>query len=689
MSTEHAPATGETTHETIDFERALGPAWDSLPESVKARARNASPTNDAEIYNALKKAADLDAGAVPEVTPSGTGETVKAPRKKLGIRRLVRGALGLPLVPFKAVRAGYRLTERATTAAYGWHFDRNKAFKDKYDAMTEEEKQAHVEKIGKWSARGVVAALGAMGMYTAYRAAGLDSMIGSTGTTAPEVPAEESVNPSVAPGANPNAAPGAQDVAAPEVPADPPQDEDVVLTGNHSPRDPQGSEDLSDESTANRARGIDEYPFSESYSRQQETTFLNENGRHGNDFNNITGDKLYNNPGDKDQFIGYTALHEQYSKSPNELASQLLHIQQIELEKGNDLGILPQEWQLQAGESEEAYIARLGDTLHADHEIHDTLTDITLAYIKENGQPLSDLTENYSAFYIEIIDGKPVVKIDPSVVSADPTDKVIMLSDTKGIRIPCGQGIELKEDEIIVTEQGTSYSYAAEQTQRGSTQPTGTTATHPSGGSHGGGNTPGGGGGGGNPGNPSNPGGGGGGGEHPPTDHEGKPFDGHVDMPDGLGPNGFIEQTLPPEVTGNGTQSPNLTGNELSGSESGLQDQTAQSNTDQQVKQRENGAGDDNRTEADKAEKQAQKEAEREQREADKKAEKAEREARDAEKEAEAVRNAQDDMDSSGRPRNIRQTGGINGANGGSPSGGASSGGGESSGSGSSGGSEQ
>ena len=79
------------------------------------------------------------------------------------------------------------------------------------------------------------------------------------------------------------------------------------------------------EDEPNRARGAEEYPNFAETSRVGELTFLAENGRHGNDFNNITPEEL-NDPANEGHFPGYTALLEQYNESPQELAAQLYHI---------------------------------------------------------------------------------------------------------------------------------------------------------------------------------------------------------------------------------------------------------------------------------------------------------------------------------------------------------------------------
>jgi|GEM_PF-4811165 len=210
----------------------------------------------------------------------------------------------------------------------------------------------------------------------------------------------------------------------------------------------------------NRVRGPEEYPHlsfeTPELSRKNEMNFLEMNGRVHNDFNNISANEI-GVSGDKDHFPGYSALHEQYQKSPVELAAQLRQIQAVEMANGHTFDLLPKELQMRPGESQTTYITRLGDAMHADPRLHDKLVDGALDYIKEHGQPLRDLTQNYSANYLVMENGKPVVRFDDFVSSADPNDKVIMLSETEGIRFPCGQPIKLIEQHTVAVAPEQQY----------------------------------------------------------------------------------------------------------------------------------------------------------------------------------------------------------------------------------------
>lgn len=221
---------------------------------------------------------------------------------------------------------------------------------------------------------------------------------------------------------------------------------------------PDGDSSLVVEGEPNRVRGAEEYTHS-SYndapvdspeavaevalaSRTEELAFLNENGRHNNDFNNITPEEL-NDPANEGHFPGYTALMEQYNESPQELAAQLFQIYEIESANGHTFDALPPELRDLAGGNGEAFIEALAEAMYADPELHDTLTAATLDYIQEHAGPLTDLSGAYEANYLVLEDGKPVVKLDDYVESASDEDTVIMLSETKGIRFPCGQPIEI------------------------------------------------------------------------------------------------------------------------------------------------------------------------------------------------------------------------------------------------------
>lgn len=185
-------------------------------------------------------------------------------------------------------------------------------------------------------------------------------------------------------------------------------------------------------------------------SHKVETDFLESNGRVRHDFNNITANEI-GVPGDKDHFPGYTALHEQYQKSPSELAAQIRQIEVIEQANGHSgFDALPQDLHIQPGESHDAYITRLSNAIYDNDDLHNKLNDQTLDYIKVHGQPLQDLNSAYSSDYMIIENGKPTVQLDQYVESADPNDKILLLSPTKGIRFPCGQPIEILPSQPTV-----------------------------------------------------------------------------------------------------------------------------------------------------------------------------------------------------------------------------------------------
>lgn len=664
----------ERDHElALMVEQAFGDDWKKLTAEKQRRVLEATPESNPKLYAAIQKAVEKGSGKV-DYTPATPVEAEAndepeiafedevAPQRAGGmIRNLARKAAGLGRKTKTGAKNFYWATTKPFTAAnYAYskfvahRLDESQKWSDTYNNMSPAERREHHKKVA-W--RGNLAVLGGAALMLVLKNKGI-------------MFADQGAPQSVSGGVNPDQAPAAPGAGV--QPEDAPTAiQPGLVSGEHAIRDPQGSTDLRE----NRVRTIDDYPTLEAYGRHQELNWLNANNRQGNDFNNITPEEL-NDPANKDHFPGYTALKEQFEKSPNELAAQLRQIQVIEASKGLKLDFIPEEFRgllLQPGESQEGYIARLGAALHENNDLHKLLGDGALKYIEANAQPLRDLTENYGANYIVLVNGVPTVGFDEFVQSASKEDTVLMLSDTMGIRFPCGQCIELMPQKAVGTPvEQPSYSAPVvterpvQATPQRPTTPGGTTPG-------GGGNTPGGGGG--NPGNPGNPGGGG---ENPnPQDEEHKIWDGHPADADGQGIVDHIEDTEDFATRGNGTGSANA-GNQTPQSEAGTRADGAAANTDPQVGQQEAGAG-ENRTESDaEARREAQK-AEREQKQANDRAEKAEKDAQDAKKQDDAVKAAQNKMGADGRP-DKGQASGASGSGSGS--------GGESGGSSSSGGSE-
>ena len=309
-------------------------------------------------------------------------EEVETTRPVSGVRKLARTAFGVP----------YNALNNAIIKGYSKIFDKQWAQSQRFQAMSEAEQTAYIEKWGKWTTRGVIGALGAVSLYAAARWAGYEYGGGS----------------------------GAHDAL------DPHGDGQTDQNGDSLPGDDGSLQSLE----ALRQLSI-----------KRELDFLNTNGRVHNNFNNIPVDSV-NSPEHATLFLGYDKLMNQYQQSPTELSAQLHQIQTIEMEKGNVFESLPKELRLQSGENNEAYVARLSDAIHNDQKLHDTLVGSTMDYLKDNGKSPEAINSEYKAWYITD-DGKVVAHWDTSVVSADPNDKIIRLSDTKGIRLPCGQPIEL------------------------------------------------------------------------------------------------------------------------------------------------------------------------------------------------------------------------------------------------------
>ena len=318
------------------------------------------------------------------------------------------------------IRNALNLPNRLITKGYSKIFD--KMLKDKlhFQAMTEEEQQAHIEKVGRRTTVGAyaVAAFGAL-YFAVTKQHVLDSVYVGGGNT------------------------GTADTLATSATEAPTANTQVKLMTYEKALTVDGS--------GGTPGGLLETP---ELSRQHEMDFLSTNGRVRNDFNNIPVDTL-NDPANRGHFPGYTALREQFEKSPDELAAQLRQIQAIEMANGVKLDIIPDEFRdlaMKPGEGQEAYIARLGEAIHNNSDLHDILTQGALKYIEVNARPLQDLTSNYSANYIVIENGKPSVRFDDFVQSADPNDKVLLLSDTEGIRFPCGQCIKIYKDAPVAQQ---------------------------------------------------------------------------------------------------------------------------------------------------------------------------------------------------------------------------------------------
>lgn len=183
----------------------------------------------------------------------------------------------------------------------------------------------------------------------------------------------------------------------------------------------------SDYQREDRAIDFENIPQTYEQSVQTELDFLAENGRINNDFNHI--DQF----ADKESIMG--ELQEQYAKSPTELSGQLYQIQGIE----GTVDVLPDHLRVLDGETYEQYTARLSEALHHDPELHDILTEYTTGYVSDKFN-IQDMPGHYQAAYI---DAEGNSYWDSSVSSSDPNDKIIMLADGKGIRLPCGQPVEL------------------------------------------------------------------------------------------------------------------------------------------------------------------------------------------------------------------------------------------------------
>lgn len=476
-----SPENGQETS-TVDLTNVFGKGYGNLPTAQKKyiEAAMASPNSDPTLYKMLQEGSVKNIGKVAGDVPANF-EQSSADDFVMKLRHKAVAKLGVPAAFLG--RAWGRMTKNDVLIA--------KSQKKRNPGESDAEYYARMKSHAKTTAAmGALAILGAASGGAAALGASTATVFGLKGAA---------LTGSIANGvwqarrkdglANPLAgvAGGVTALGAGAA-----SHTDVFPGSNHAAsqeytllNDDESAEGTVPVSEPNRARGAEEYPslsaqedeptyrynsqedntpfdankddapaaspeVAAEVSRAQELTFLEENGRHNNDFNSITPEEL-NDPANEGRFPGYTALFEQYNESPQELAAQLYQIYEIESANGHTFDALPPELRELAGGNGEAFIEALAQAMHADPELHDTLTAATLDYIQEHGSPLSDLTGNYEANYIVIEDGKPVVKFDPNVTSAVDNDTVIMLSETKGIRFPCGQPIEILPQPEYVT----------------------------------------------------------------------------------------------------------------------------------------------------------------------------------------------------------------------------------------------
>lgn len=479
---------------TVDLTRVFGPSWESLPGTIKDRVRAgmANPDSDPKLYKLLQEGSAKDIGKVAGDVPANFEQgSADNSVKNWQVRAMT--ALAIPaaaIARFWGKKTGNDLLvtksqrKRNPGESQAEYYARMKSHAKTTAAM------GALAILG--AASGGAAAFGAPaaavyglkgaafagsianGLWQAKRKDGLaNPLAGYAGGAA-----------MLATGAGTHYGPGVIDSLTKDSP-------EVRLTSTQLDYNVEGSPEAQFEDNV-RARDISDYPhlnqeqagadehtswFAQgesqyrynshndnlpfdannddapagtgetavelaAASRAQELTFLEENGRHNNDFNSITPEEL-NDPANEGHFPGYTALMEQYNESPQELAAQLYQIYEIESANGHSFDALPPELRELAGGNSHEFMTALAEAMHADPELHDLLTSATLDYIQEHGSPLTDLTGSYEANYIVIEDGKPVVKLDDYVESASTEDTVIMLSETKGIRFPCGQPIEI------------------------------------------------------------------------------------------------------------------------------------------------------------------------------------------------------------------------------------------------------
>ena len=195
-------------------------------------------------------------------------------------------------------------------------------------------------------------------------------------------------------------------------------------------------------------------------SRHEQSQWLLENGRVNNDFNNIDVTLT------KDETINKLAI--QYNRSPNELAAQMYQIQGVEAGNDDVLKQIPEDYRVRDGETMEQYSARVGEFLHADGETKDKFAFLTTEYVRTHYK-VEDMPSHYQSAYIDA-DGN--VAWDEEVQSSDPNDKIIKLSATEGIRLPCGQPVKILPEEAPAPVQ--QYEQSSQPVQQNYVPPQGT-----------------------------------------------------------------------------------------------------------------------------------------------------------------------------------------------------------------------
>lgn len=215
--------------------------------------------------------------------------------------------------------------------------------------------------------------------------------------------------------------------------------------GNHPVDfDPDKKHQGGDGDNHDQHHGAHDHDLTPDQSRQLEHDWLertHENGRLGHDYNNI------NVNASQEDVLG--KLHEQYEMSPNELAGQLRQIQELQAEHGGHIPGLPEALQMRDGESYDDYTARLGEALHDNNTLHHDMAEYATNYAKDHYN-IQDMPNHYRSSWIDE-NGK--VHWDEDVRTADPNDKIIDLGGGKGIRLPCGQPVEVINDRVVDTPQ--------------------------------------------------------------------------------------------------------------------------------------------------------------------------------------------------------------------------------------------
>ncbi len=292
-------------------------------------------------------------------------------------------------------------------------------------------------------------------------------------------------------------------------------------------------------------------------SHAEESNFIDNNGRQGNDFNDISGEKLRSTMLDENGEVvdnpnvpaGFDALMDQYNASPRELGAQLDQFRDAGIQFPEELS----ELNRQPGEEYTAYIDRITEAMHGNQELHDNA--VQFAADQLIGKEAVSLDGPYrSAYLVEDGQGGYQVYWDERVESPDSNDQIIMLDDKRGIRLPCGQPIELLPQESPVPM---GIGGAPAVSVEGYVPSAHTTPYNPEEPGTGGGNPPGEPNEPNEPGEPNEP-------EEPGEPNDGKQWDKQIDT--GMTPLGVTEQTEDFATSGNGTDSPSINGTEQPGS---------------------------------------------------------------------------------------------------------------------------